>query len=189
MTTTNKSVCSLGVKDLVLKEITKDDSTGVTYGTEVISAKGVKTIESTLIQETKDLEGDGDILATYTKNKGIDIKFTNAKVSTALFALINGATVTTADNKTTITTATTDKAKYFGMEYKDINTDGDATETHTAFYKVKGTLQKQYSEGDWTVCSFEGKAVKREYDSLLTADEFYDTATQTGGMLKNLPTT
>lgn len=174
-----KNVITLGVKDLKISKLLKDDSTGVKYDTPH-DVPGVKTIEITITTEDKELTGDGVLLASSSKKKGYDVTFTNAQLNPQVMAIINGSKVTEGgelDNETiTISDDADDKPNYFALEFIPEETDG-AGEYHRTLYKVKGNAELQYTESDYSVYSFTGKGVARDYDKKFGKTDLYTNET------------
>ena len=69
-----KETITLGIRDLKISPVLKDDSTGVEYGAPV-DVPGVKEMTITIIKDEKELTGDGVILDTYEKRKGYEVSF------------------------------------------------------------------------------------------------------------------
>lgn len=166
MAESGKETITIGIRDLKISPLIKDDSTGVEYGAP-IDVPGVKEIQIQLIQDEKELTGDGVILDTYNKRKGYDISFKNAQFTQAVLDLINGS-VTKASGEEgskvyTTVDKSTDIANYFALEFAPERSTGEG-DYHRILYKVNGTYSEEYTEEDYMVCSFTGKGVARTYD-------------------------
>ena len=163
---TGKETITLGIRDLKISPLLKDDSTGVEYGAP-IDVPGVKEIQITLIQDEKELTGDGVILDTYNKRKGYEVSFRNAQFTQAVLDIINGSTTTETGevgNKVyTTEDEATDEPGYFALEFAPERSVGEK-DYHRQLYKVSGSYSEEYTEEDYMVCSFSGKGVARTYD-------------------------
>lgn len=177
MTTTSKKTITLGIRDLKISPLIKDDSTGVEYGAPV-DIPGVKEIQITTIEDEKELTGDGVILDTFKKKKGYDVTFKNAQFSQEVMDIINGSTTTSTgeDGNKVYTTPDTpdDKPGYFALEFAPEHSVGEK-DYHRVLAKVSGSYQEEYSEEDYMVCNFTGKGVARTYDKHFGERKLYET--------------
>lgn len=180
MTTTSEKTITLGIRDLKISPLIKDNSTGVEYGAPV-DIPGVKEIQISLIQDEKELTGDGVILDTYNKKKGYDVSFKNAQFSQAVMDIINGSTTTSSgtDNNKVFTTPdkSSDQPGYFAFEFAPERSVGEQ-DYHRVLFKVSGSYQEEYAEEDYMVCSFTGKGVARTYDKEFGERKLYETLTE-----------
>lgn len=178
-TTSGKDTITVGISDLKISPVVKDDSTGVEYGAPV-DVPGVKEITVSLIQDEKELTGDGVILDTYNKKKGYEVSFKNAQFNQAIMDIINGTTTTSSGTGSSKVYITEDSgsnvAGYFALEFKPERAVGES-DYHRILYKVSGSYQEEYAEEDYMVCSFSGKGVARTYDKKFGARKLYKTAT------------
>ena len=177
--TAGENTITLGIRDLKISSLIKDDSTGVEYGAP-IDVPGVKEIQITLIQDEKELTGDGVILDTYNKRKGYEVSFKNAQFTQQVLDIINGSTTTssgTVGHKTyTTQDAASDEPGYFALEFAPERSVGEK-DYHRVLYKVSGTYSEEYTEEDYMVCSFTGKGVARTYDKLFGERRTHDDLT------------
>lgn len=166
MTTTSEKTITLGIRDLKISPLVKDDSTGVEYGAPV-DVPGVKELSITTIEDEKELTGDGVILDTYNKKKGYDVSFKNAQFSQAIMDIINGSTTTSTGETGSKVYTTPDSPDnqpgYFALEFAPERSVGEK-DYHRLLFKVSGSYQEEYAEEDYMVCSFTGKGVARTYD-------------------------
>lgn len=180
MATTAKDTITLGIRDLKISPVIKDDSTGVEYGAP-IDVPGVKEITITLIEDEKELTGDGVILDTTKKKKGYEVSFKNAQFSHEIMDIINGTNTVEAgeaDAKTyTTEDGSSNQAGYFALEFAPEKSVG-GKDYHRRLYKVTGSYQEEYTEEDYMLCSFSGKGVARTYDKLFGAKITYDKVTE-----------
>ncbi len=176
-----KETITIGIRDLKISQLIKDDTTGVEYG-EPIDVPGVKEVQINLIQDEKELTGDGVILDTYNKRKGYEVSFKNAQFTQKVLDLINGSTTTeTGEAEGQKVYRTIDKsddiAGYFALEFAPEKSVGEK-DYHRILYKVSGTYSEEYTEEDYMVCSFSGKGVARTYDKAfgerVTSDKIED---------------
>ena len=169
---------TLGIEDLKISELMKDDETGVEYGAPQ-DVPGVKELSLTFTVDEKELTGDEVDLDYFAKVKGAEVAFKNAQLTPEIMCLINGSTMTTAKEGTqdvvTIEDSAEDQSKYFALEFQPARTVGSG-DYHRLMYKVSGRYQEEYSEGDYMVCSFSGKAVARTYDKKFGAKKFYKSS-------------
>ena len=178
-TTAGKETITIGIRDLKISKLIKDDSTGVEYGAP-IDVPGVKEITISLIQDEKELTGDGVILDTYNKRKGYEVSFKNAQFTQAVLDAINGSetTVTGEDGKKVYTTEdkSSDEPNYFALEFAPERSVGEK-DYHRQLYKVSGTYSEEYAEEDYMTCNFSGKGVARTYDKKFGARVTYEEIT------------
>lgn len=175
-----KETITIGIRDLKISPLLKDDSTGVEYGAPV-DVPGVKEIQISLIQDEKELTGDGVILDTYNKRKGYEVSFKNAQFTQEILDIINGSTTTEsgeAESKVyTTPDKSTDEPNYFALEFAPERSVGQK-DYHRVLYKVSGTYSEEYTEEDYMVCNFSGKGVARTYDKTFgerrTSDKIED---------------
>lgn len=164
--TTSEKTIALGIRNLKISSLIKDDSTGVEYSAP-IDVPGVKEITITTIEDEKELTGDGVILDAYNKKKGYDVSFKNAQFSQAVMDIINGSTTTSSgtDGSKVYTTPDSpdNKPGYFALEFAPERSVGEK-DYHRVLFKVSGSYQEEYAEEDYMVCSFTGKGVARTYD-------------------------
>lgn len=179
MNMAQKETITLGIRDLKISPLLKDDSTGVEYAAPV-DVPGVKEIQITLIKDEKELTGDGVILDTYEKKKGYEVSFKNAQFSHAVMDIINGTTTTESGEEGNKVYTTEDGAKniseYFALEFAPEKSVG-GKDYHRVLYKVSGSYQEEYAEEDYMVCSFTGKGVARTYDKRFGTRNTYDAIT------------
>ncbi len=161
-----KDTIALGIRDLKISPLLKDDATGVEYGAPV-DIPGVKEITITTIKDEKELTGDGVILDSYEKKKGYEVSFKNAQFNQAVLDIINGTTTeeTGEDGKKVYKTVdgSANVSGYFALEFAPEKAVG-GKDYHRLLYKVSGTYEEEYAEEDYMVCSFTGKGVARTYD-------------------------
>lgn len=179
-TTTSEKTITLGIRDLQISPLIKDDSTGVEYGAPV-DVPGVKELTITTIEDEKELTGDGVILDTYNKKKGYDVSFKNAQFSQAIMDIINGSTTTSTgtDGSKVFTTPDSpdNKPGYFALEFAPERSVGEK-DYHRVLFKVSGSYQEEYAEEDYMVCSFTGKGVARTHDKKFGERKLYETLTE-----------
>lgn len=177
---TGKNTITLGIRDLKISEVMKDDATGVEYGAP-LDIPGVKEITITTIKDEKELTGDGVILDSYEKKKGYEVTFKNAQFSQAVLNLINGTTSTESGSDGSKVYTTEDGSenisKYFALEFAPEKSVGNK-DYHRILYKVSGTYEEEYAEEDYMVCSFSGKGVARTYDKKFGARKLYEAITE-----------
>ncbi len=177
MTTTSEKTITLGIRDLKISPLIKDDSTGVEYGAPV-DVPGVKELQITTIEDEKELTGDGVILDTYNKKKGYDVTFKNAQFSQEVMDIINGSTTTSKgeDGSKVYTTPDTpdNKPGYFALEFAPERSVGEK-DYHRVLFKVSGSYQEEYAEEDYMVCNFTGKGVARTYDKQFGERRLHET--------------
>lgn len=177
---TGKDTITLGIRDLKISEVMKDDSTGVEYGAP-IDVPGVKSIEITIIQDEKEQTGDGVILDTFIKKKGYEVSFKNAQLSQRIMDIINGSTTTESGSDgekvyTTVDKSTNDPG-YFALEFTPERSIGEK-DYHRVLYKCSGNYEEQYAEAEYTVCNFSGKGVARTFDKAFGERRLHEKITE-----------
>jgi len=178
MTVEAKDTITVGIRDLKISQLLKDDTTGVEYGAP-IDVPGVKEITISLIQDEKELTGDGVILDTYNKRKGYEVSFKNAQFNQNVLDLINGSTSTNDTSNKVITTPdkSSDEPGYFALEFAPERSVG-GKDYHRVLFKVNGTYSEEYTEEDYMVCSFSGKGVARTYDKQFGERKVFEELTE-----------
>ena len=175
-----KETITLGIRDLKISPVLKDDSNGVEYGAPV-DVPGVKEMTITIIKDEKELTGDGVILDTYEKRKGYEVSFKNAQFSHAIMDIINGTTTTSSGSSGSKVYTTEDDSActpgYFALEFAPEKSVGEK-DYHRILYKVSGSYEEEFAEEDYMVCSFTGKGVARTYDKKFGARKLYEAATE-----------
>jgi phi13 family phage major tail protein len=178
--TTGKDTITVGIRDLKISQLIKDDATGVEYGAPV-DIPGVKEVTIALIKDEKELTGDGVILDTFDKRKGYDVTFKNAQFSQAVMDIINGSTSTESGTESAKIYTTPDKSSdtsnYFALEFAPEKAVGQK-DYHRVLFKISGNYQEEFAEEDYMVCNFTGKGVARTYDKQFGERKLYDALTE-----------
>lgn len=156
-----------GLNDAKLAAMTADASSAPTYAT-ALDVPGASNLTLTPIFESKQLTGDGVIIASSGKIVGYDVEFTMAKLPLAMLAVLQGGTVTasgtTPNMKQTysITGASTPPG-YWKIEGALNPGEVDFADLHVIAYKVKiteaPTVTMNDAYGDYATVTVKGKAV------------------------------
>ena len=167
--TEKSTVITLGVSDLKISKLLKDDETGVEYSAPM-DIPGVQEITLTLTVDEKELTGDATTLAYYSKKKGYDVSFNNAQLSLEVMSLISGSVLTTNEEASVVKSVTVedggeDTPSYFALEFKPEDIDGVA-DYHRQLYKVRGSYDITFRESDYAICNFNGKGIARTFDKM-----------------------
>jgi len=186
--TISKKTALLGVNDLKIFPVTKDDASAFTTGS-AIDVPGVRQISVTFDIDEKELTGDEKTLAVSSKIKGVSFTSEYAELSLDVLAALSGGSVTVDTASDSSETATYsfgegDKPAYFQLQAKIDGTDsiigGDC---HICIYKAKVTAMPINGvQGDFATYTFEGKGVYTEHQfnntqSKLIDIDFHSSAT------------
>lgn len=186
--TISKKTALLGVNDLKIFPVTKDDASAFTTGS-AIDVPGVRQISVTFDIDEKELTGDEKTLAVSSKIKGISFTSEYAELSLDVLAALSGGSVTVDTASDSSETAAYsfgegDKPAYFQLQAKIDGTDsiigGDC---HICIYKAKVTAMPINGvQGDFATYTFEGKGVYTEHQfnntqSKLIDIDFHSSAT------------
>lgn len=166
--TISKKTALLGVNDLKIFPITKDDSSGFQTSTG-IDVPGVRQISLTFDIDEKELTGDEKTLAVSSKVKSISFTSEYAELSLDVLAAVSGGKVTTAGSSNTESATFSfvdgNKPTYFQLQAKiDGTEDIVGGDCHICIYKAKVTaIPINGVQGDFATYTFEGKGVYTEY--------------------------
>jgi hypothetical protein len=160
-------VVLFGLDDAKMAPMTADASTAPTYGTS-LDIPGVAMLTITPIMESKELRGDGSILATSSRFVGADVEVKCAYLPLALLPTVLGGTTTaagTTPNQTqTYSLASNSTAPaYFKVEGKWNPGETGYADAHIVAYKVKvtepPTIAVADANGDYGDVTIKGKLV------------------------------
>ena len=166
--TISKKTALLGVNDLKIFPVTKDDSTGFTTGTG-IDVPGIRQISVTFEIDEKELTGDEKTLAVSSKVKSVSFVSEYAELSLDVLAALSGGSVSVTSANNTETASFTFEAddipSYFQLQAKIDGTDSiSGGDCHICIYKAKVTAMPINGvQGDFATYTFEGKGVFTEY--------------------------
>ena len=172
----------LGVNDLKIFPVTKDDSTGFTCGTG-IDVPGVRQISLTFEIDEKELTGDEKTLAVSSKIKSVTFSSEYAELSLDVLAALSGGTVTSSEGAQSFSLTASDKPGYFQLQAKIDGTESiSGGDCHICIYKAKVTAMPVNGvQNDFATYTFNGKGVFTEYlfsnKSKLIDIDFNSTAT------------
>lgn len=156
----------IGVRNLHVFPLTKDDATGATYGTAVKCAPlmkvslTAKTVEGSVYGDDRQVDGNFGIT-------GYDIVIDTTDLTPDQQSLLLGHK---KDSKGGITVSTEDEAPYVGVAFESKRSDGK--NEYSVLYKVKfSPINEEYeTKGEnitYKTPSLVGKAIARENDSKL----------------------
>ncbi|WP_455043354.1 major tail protein [Granulicatella adiacens] len=156
----------IGVRNLHVFPLTKDDATGATYGTAVKCAPlmkvslTAKTSEGSVYGDDRQVDGNFGIT-------GYDIVIDTTDLTPDQQSLLLGHK---KDSKGGITVSTEDEAPYVGVAFESKRSDGK--NEYSVLYKVKfsPTNEEYETKGEnitYKTPSLVGKAIARENDSKL----------------------
>lgn len=156
----------IGVRNLHVFPLTKDDVTGATYGTAVKCAPlmkvslTAKTSEGSVYGDDRQVDGNFGIT-------GYDIVIDTTDLTPDQQSLLLGHK---KDSKGGITVSTEDEAPYVGVAFESKRSDGK--NEYSVLYKVKfsPTNEEYETKGEnitYKTPSLVGKAIARENDSKL----------------------
>ena len=159
----------IGVRNLHVFPLTKDDSTGATYGTAVKCAPlmkvslTAKTVEGSVYGDDRQVDGNFGIT-------GYDIVIDTTDLTPAQQSLLLGHK---KDSKDGITVSTEDEAPYVAVAFESKRSDGK--NQYCVLYKVKfSPINEEFeTKGEninYKTPSLVGKAIARENDGKLKYD-------------------
>ncbi|MBQ2643975.1 hypothetical protein IJG14_00200 [bacterium] len=166
--TISKKTALLGVNDLKIFPITKDDSTAFTTG-NAIDVPGIRQISITFDIDEKELTGDEKTLAISSKIKGVTFNSEYAELSLDVLSALSGGSVSTSTTDSVETASFSfgdgNLPDYFQLQAKIDGTDsivgGDC---HICIYKAKVTAMPINGvQGDFATYTFDGKGVYTQY--------------------------
>ncbi len=166
--TISKKTALLGVNDLKIFPVTKDDSTGFTTGTG-IDVPGIRQISVTFEIDEKELTGDEKTLAVSSKIKSVSFSSEYAELSLDVLSALSGGSVATSTSNNVETASFSfdsgDIPDYFQLQAKIDGTDSiSGGDCHICIYKAKVTAMPINGvQGDFATYTFEGKGVFTEY--------------------------
>ena len=166
--TISKKTALLGVNDLKIFPVTKDDSSGF-HVSAGIDVPGVRQISLTFDIEEKELTGDEKTLAVSSKIKSIAFTSEYAELSLDVLSALSGGKVsqtgTSPNDSATFSYTANDKPAYFQLQAKiDGTEDIVGGDCHFCIYKAKVTAMPINGvQGDFATYTFEGKGVYTEY--------------------------
>ncbi|MGN0014235.1 MAG: hypothetical protein ACI37T_02315 [Candidatus Gastranaerophilaceae bacterium] len=166
--TISKKTALLGVNDLKIFPVTKDDSTGFTTGS-AIDVPGIRQISVTFDIDEKELTGDEKTLAVSSKIKSVSFTSEYAELSLDVLGALSGGKVSVASGSSSETATFSfsdgDKPSYFQLQAKIDGTDSiTGGDCHICIYKAKVTAMPINGvQSDFATYTFEGKGVYTEY--------------------------
>jgi len=146
-----------------------------------IDVPGIQTLELTPEMETKELEGDGDILDIFARVKKINWTWNNAKVPLKVLEAALGGKVTgdgeTPNQKQTYSLGN-DNAAWFKIEGQAVYADDGVGDVHVVLYKCKCTGGVAFTLGnEFAVLRASGTAIRTISDKRLLDIVFNETKT------------
>ncbi|MGN0192609.1 MAG: hypothetical protein ACI4CY_03685 [Candidatus Gastranaerophilaceae bacterium] len=181
--TVSKKTALLGVNDLKIFPITKDDSSAFTCGNG-IDVPGVRQISVTFEIDEKELTGDEKTLAVSSKIKSVTFTSEYAELSLDVLAALSGGTVETPSSADAQNFSLGENGKpgYFQLQAKIDGTDSiNGGDCHICIYKAKVTAMPINGvQSDFATYTFDGKGVFTEHkfdsESKLIDIDFHATA-------------
>jgi hypothetical protein len=147
---------TFGVNDMHVYKLTSDVAgTAPGYGTSV-DVVGVKSLETTLATDTKQLRGDNTLLAADSVLKEISGKISYAKhnfdVWTALTSALTTDSGTTPNQISTMTITQVTAPAFFKVEAQSKQVDYVGGDIHVVLYKcMPGNLATGFMEEDYRI--------------------------------------
>ena len=163
-------VVLIGLYDAKLSPMTADvaaASGGPTYGA-AIDIPGVTEVSISSTMDSKELKGDGSLLATYSKIVGGDIEIKMAKLPLAALVSIQGGAIASGGSASAYTQTYTLKSTdtppgYWKIEGAWNPGESDMGDVHAIVYKIKCTEPPTVSvadaNGDYGSVTIKGKFV------------------------------
>lgn len=161
----------VGVRDLVFAKVTKDDSTGVTYETDIKKAPGVIEIALTAqISEDQLGADDNPYYEIMNSKDGYEVAITQAALGADMTSYLLGTTVDT--NGVEVENGS-DEAPYVACGFKSARSDG--SDDYVWLYKGKFAPgdqtyhTKEQGTVNWQTPTLNGQFGPRIYDKDIKA--------------------
>ncbi|MDO7487045.1 phage tail protein [Peribacillus frigoritolerans] len=172
----------VGLDNIYVAPLTKDDGTGVTYGTPVKIANAIDA-KITPSQDQQSIFADDNVAEIITVFSQVDVEFTIAELSNSIYKLLLGKTT---NSQGVIIDKADDVAPYFAFGFRAKKSNGSYR--HVWLYKGKFTLieegfQTQADKADFTTQPIKGTFVKRANDGKYRARVDSDDAGVTAGVI------
>lgn len=170
------------IEDCKIREVLTDNETSITYG-NAIDIPGIKSVVARFTTEEKELRGDSKTLDRRTTLKDVELSIEHAVLSHEALAVIVGGetalTGTTPNRKHKWTVATGDKPRYFSIEFRVVEVDGEGADFHFKAYKAKltGSPELGAMGDDYKSASFSCKAIPTIHDGSWWDTTINETAT------------
>jgi hypothetical protein len=166
MTTLTKQAVLLGVDDVKISELTRDDNLDIDYAT-AIDVPGIQRIDLSPNFTEKGLKGDGKILDYFIQLDTIGFSFDSAKVDLEVLRILEGGEISTAPNNEshTFTVGAHSTPKYFKLEGKTNYTGGEAGDFNFTLLKCRAnSVVVEYRTQDYAIISVTGIAIPTMHD-------------------------
>lgn len=153
----------VGLDSVYVAPITKDDSTGVTYGTPVKIANAIDA-KITPSVDTQSIFADDSVAEIISVFSQVDVEFTIAELSNATYKLLLGKT---ANSEGVIIDNANDISPYFALGFRAKKSNGSYR--YVWLYKgkfelVEESFQTQADKADYQTQPIKGTFVKRLND-------------------------
>jgi phi13 family phage major tail protein len=153
----------VGLDNIVVAPLTKDDNTGVTYGApvKILHAVDAKITPS---QDTQNVFSDDSVEEIITVFSSVDVEFTISELANANYKLLLGKST---NSQGVVMDSASDIAPYFAMGFRAKKSNGSYR--HIWLYKGKFSLideafQTQADKADFQTQAIKGTFVKRIND-------------------------
>ena len=161
-----KKSAKISVKDIVFAELTKDDSTGVTYATDVHHVPGVNEITMTVNKSESNLTADDNpAYDSYSAIDTIDVNLTMANWPVEVKSFLLGSQI---DKYGVLVTSANDVAPYVAMGFKTKLSDNswDYEWYYKGKFKLSDMRRKSREKGnvDYQTEALSAEFVQRDND-------------------------
>lgn len=175
----NKKIIFFGVEDLKVAELVQDDSTGASYGSELLHLEGCQNLKISEITTEQELRGDNGIVDTRSKREGYEIEIAHGVMTLDQLKLMFGGEIvetfdavdTTKIIKRRYIQRDSDKGKPFGLI-------GVAEEQKVILPKVVAlNVDIPFQTSTHAVVNIKAKAFKRVFDGVMRIMDQNETTT------------
>lgn len=178
----------VGLDSVYVAPITKDDSTGVTYGVPVRVANAIDA-KITPSVDTQSIFADDSVAEIISVFSQVDVEFTIAELNSTIYALLLGKT---KNSEGVIIDSANDISPYFALGFRAKKSNGSYR--HVWLYKgkfepVDESFQTQADKADFQTQGVKGTFVKRIKDGKWRARVDADDQGLTAGVVASWFTT
>lgn len=168
------------LKDCKVSPLTADSEGSPTYGAPV-DVPGIQSLGITPEMESKELEGDGDIIDIYSRVRKINWTWNNGKIPLDALKVLLGGTVeasgVTPTQKQTYELGD-ENAPWFKLEGQAVYVEDGMGDTHVVLPKCKCTGGAAFTLGnEFAVLQASGTAIRPVSNRKIIRIVFNETAT------------
>lgn len=154
------------LKNIYLAKLTKDDATGVTYGTVTKLANAAISVSAKPTIQTDDLYAGGQKSETEQTFDSVEVELTIKDANDEQVAEMGGHTIDATSGK--MICKTTDIAPYYALGFEAVRNDGSQKcvwLTKGKFEPAEDNLKTKEKNATFQPLSFKGSFQGRDFDS------------------------